>query len=74
MPKGFFESLFDSSDSDKGKKDKSRDPSFKFGWFNVEPARPFQKSKKHKPAHKDLEAYSSDEEADEDGFFDENDL
>ena len=46
MPKGFFESLFDSSDSDKGKKDKSRDPSFKFGWFNVEPARPFQKSKK----------------------------
>ena len=30
--------------------------------------------KKHKPAHKDLEAYSSDEEADEDGFFDENDL
>ena len=34
-----------------------------FKWFNVEPARPFQKSKKHKPAHKDLEAYSSDEEA-----------
>ncbi len=76
MPKGFFESLFDAldSDKDKGKKAKQQDSSFTFKWFNVEPARPFQKSKKHKPAHKDLEAYSSDEEADEDGFFDENDL
>ncbi len=32
------------------------------------------KPKKHKPAHKDLEAYSCDKEADEDGFFDENPL
>ena len=74
MPKGFFESLFDPSDSDKENKDKSKDPSFKFSWFNVEPARPSQKSKKRKPAHKHLESYSSDEEADEDGFFDENEL
>lgn len=62
--------LFDFLDDDKNKKQKKKDPSFTFNWLN-EPKDPI-KSKKHKPAHKDLESYSCDEEAAEDGWFDEN--
>ena len=68
-------SIFDDLLGDEQKKQEQRkkDSSFTFGWLTDGYKDPI-KPKKHKPTHKDLEAYSSDEEADEDGFFDENPL
>ena len=66
---GIFDDLF----GDEKKQNQKKDNNFTFGWLTdggKDPIRP----KNHKPAHKDLEAYSSDEEADEDGFFDETPL
>jgi hypothetical protein len=66
---GIFDDLF----GDEKKQNQKKDNSFTFGWLTdggKDPIRP----KNHKPAHKDLEAYSSDGEADEDGFFDETPL
>ncbi|NLT46232.1 MAG: hypothetical protein GXX80_12080 [Thermotogaceae bacterium] len=66
---GLFDDLFGD---DKNKQEqKKKDSSFTFGWLTDGGKDPI-KPKKHKPAHKNLEAYSCDEEADEDGFFDEN--
>jgi len=67
---GLFDDLFGD---DKKKQEQKKDHSFTFGWLTDGGKDPI-KPKKHKPAHKDLEAYSCDEEADEDGFFDENPL
>ena len=68
---GFFDDLFGD---EKKKQDKKKDdPSFDFSWLSdgyKDPLTP----RKHKTTHDGLEAYSCDEEADEDGFFDENPL
>ena len=61
--------LFDDLLGDDKKKQEQKDHSFIFGWLTDGGKDPI-KPKRHKPAHKDLEAYSCDE----DGFFDENPL
>ena len=66
---GIFDDLF----GDEKKQNQKKDNSFTFGWLTDGGQDPI-KPKNHKPAHKDLEAYSSDGEADEDGFFDETPL
>ena len=66
---GIFDDLF----GDEKKQNQKKDNSFTFGWLTDGGKDPI-KPKNHKPAHKDLEAYSSDGEADEDGFFDETPL
>ena len=66
---GFFDELFGND----RKQEQKKDSSFTFDWMKSEykdPIRP----KNHKPKYKNLESYSSDEEAEEDGFFDENPL
>ena len=65
-----FDDLFGN---DKKKQEQKKDHSFTFGWL-TDGGKDSIKPKKNKPTHKDLEAYSCDEEADEDGFFDENPL
>ena len=67
---GIFDDLFSD---EKKKQEQKEDPGFNFSWLNDGYKDPL-KPKKSKTTHKDLEAYSSDEEAEEDGFFDENPL
>ncbi len=67
---GIFDDLLGD---DKKKEKKKKDPSFTFDWLS-DPPKTSRKPRKQKPAYKDLEAYSSDGEADEDGFFDETPL
>lgn len=67
---GLFDDLFGD---DKKKLEQKKDHSFTFDWLTDGDKDPI-KAKKCRPAHKDMEAYSCDEEADEDGFFDENPL
>ena len=69
---GFFDDLF--GEEKKKQEKKKDDPSFDFSWLSDAPKDPITPRRKQKTAHNDLEAYSDDEEADEDGFFDENPL
>lgn len=69
---GFFDDLF--GEEKKKKEEGEKDPSLDFSWLSDAPKDPLTPRKKHKTTYNDLEAYSSDKEADEDGFFDENPL
>ena len=65
--------IFDDVLGNDKQQEQKKDNSLIFSLFTDVSSNPI-KPKNHKPSYKNLEAYSSDEEADEDGFFDENPL